>query len=1195
MSAREASPGVNQCRIAGSPRERRVRETCRGPYDGAMSLVDLQRLSSAWSQKYPKQAEGGESALMGFAFQCQAVLLASVRAWLESTLQADDDPMAFCEVLSDLAVRKDDGVLVVSQLKYTQSSGMVISALGDLFRIDQVAVSDTPDLLPKLRFRILSARPHLKSVQGTIDDWAPKGVALNDPALVAFKGRLVAEIQDDPEGELLALLANKLHAQRPLTTSRAWQGDLLAASLIGKSAFEQVALRIWNDLRAMKEALRHRPADIVAWTAADRAPEDVARGRVLIGQQPGMRNLREGYFAPREALTQRLAARAAEWIDAQGAEEDDTLRLPLFWIGGRSGTGKSVMLLQLLARLHEQGHVSILLPSSVRQLPAAIAWARELGGPGRRVLIGIDDPHAPADQGDALGMWSKALDELHAARQSGEAWAIPLILCCGPTEQAEQLGAEMTDGVSVHIEALPDETPADIAELREWYRQRTGKEPPPVGDDNVLLVQLFFEWRTKTGIGAFASRLQDRIRRRDPSGTLETALAHILAINRLYCGANRLAIEASLSDTMLDALDRLRANGHLEDDPSVGRPGLWLGHPHLAEAVYAHWFPPDRSKRQRVGHLKAAVLGALHHGTTPSGQTGPLWAISRAIGPLGRRGDVAERLNEDEAVQVLTEVHAEVRAAGEIGWSHLPAWVQLDACLPTLKLKPRPIAVAMQRLAIASGTETGLWLTCRKLLEHSRTLEPAARPDAVIEAILALLDRLPEWRDWSSVAEDVIAHTGSVQVLRRIEAWLPSRLPRPAPQRLLARALVLAGPGETSLHRLALESLASAKVTDGWCAIGSVLLDADWSRPAVLDWMAVRHKQLKMAPLLLKLIELREPRALTWALAWTGQHHRRPVANRMLEALCDRSKDDRVIPWALAWLEAGHPHSTLLLSRLIEIDPHRTRDVGMRWLERTPMAARAWSFGWEAMWRRWTRDTALKDVAFDWLARVPIEHPAWNFFLRRLIDHYPTDDALWAKGLEWLQATPCGDSNWPGVLQVMCESRDDASDLNPQSLRWLSQRGDDPQWSFLWHQAWDMGADRTVLIGLGAAWLESAPASVETWFHLWRVLWKARPGDVDLAAKAIAWLADVCPPDAGFWASVWLYVRREKAVEPLRGMALAWLRAAASDEYHWPNVWRALWDGDPGDVELIQRGNAWLAEGVTSEFTHRVSKALQGR
>ena len=91
---------------------------------------------------------------------------------------------------------------------------------------------------------------------------------------------------------------------------------------------------------------------IYIWRDIDRPPSQITSGKVLTGEQPLPSNLRDGYFAPRPDVYNDLAEKFFQWWRDYHQAGDCSLRLPIFWISGRSGSGKSVALLHLLAHIH---------------------------------------------------------------------------------------------------------------------------------------------------------------------------------------------------------------------------------------------------------------------------------------------------------------------------------------------------------------------------------------------------------------------------------------------------------------------------------------------------------------------------------------------------------------------------------------------------------------------------------------------------------------------------------------------------------------------------------------------------------------------------------------------------------------------------------------------------------------------------
>ena len=369
---------------------------------------DLGHLKKKWSQKYPRRISGGVAAVAGFHYQFLTYLLESVNAWLGLEYEKDK-PQVFTECISDIISSHKQNVVLITQVKITQSSKHIRDALSELWEINKLALEETPDLVKRLQFRILSARKGLKNVRRSIENWRPSDAELGVKELKDFQTRTQADIFSHPEDELLSLLANKLKARRPRETIQRWLGCLLRAG--DKNNFESEAKNIWNELHGLIVAGmdQQKPAAIYIWTYADRPPDSLAKGNVLTGSQPIIDNLRKGYFAPRDELYNSIGDRIVNWIENNPAEIDPVMRLPIFWIGGRSGCGKSVALLNVLAILHEAGHGPILyLGNKVDSFPDAISWSQYIVNEERPecpVIIAIDDPYSPSAQQDAERLW----------------------------------------------------------------------------------------------------------------------------------------------------------------------------------------------------------------------------------------------------------------------------------------------------------------------------------------------------------------------------------------------------------------------------------------------------------------------------------------------------------------------------------------------------------------------------------------------------------------------------------------------------------------------------------------------------------------------------------------------------------------------------------------------------------------------
>jgi hypothetical protein len=805
-----------------------------------VSLADLHRLEEAWSAKFPRQAGGGEAAIAGFHYQFLQVLLETARAWIELPADQRSNPTVLSERLSDIANATGPHV-VVTQVKYTQSSGMVTSALGDLWRIYQVASSEMPDLLERLRFRILSARASLVDVDATIRRWRPQDIGAEDPQLVDFRARVEHALHSDPENDLLALLANELRAQSPLAIVHAWLGRLLEAAR-EPDGYERAAREIWNTLHELDQARGRQPATgIHVWTTRDRPPGSVRPGSFLTGEQPLVKHLREGFFAPRPDLFEPLADRVTAWLSSNPAATDKGARLPFYWLAGRSGAGKSVALLHVLALLHERGHGPILwLGNRVANLPAAIRYVHEVRRKDHPVVIAIDDPYAPATQGDMASVRQEALAELQESRESGDASSLPLIVCCGPTEQAERLRDEWSSDALVTIDPLGKESTPDLTALRAWYRARAGQDAPDIGDENVLLVQLFFQWRAGISMGEFANRFRRRIQAADPTGGVERALARMLALNRLYVGYCTGAFNQALSPEQRDVVARLRHEEHLAEDVVSVRSGLWLAHPHLADAIYEAWHPAGSSKNVRKDHLRAGILDALRSGASLAEETAPLWGLSGAFGQDAGARELAQRVRQTDIGELLEETYGHLGGA-RMPQGHLPVWIQLRVRVPGLALKPDPVAEAIDRLRSDNVPGAGLRYTCHKLLEHYHTFDSEIRT-RVVDALVSMLGDALDWQDWPHVATHACRATADGRLPGLIAKWLASHEGSRLAPRILWSGLRCA-PTSPELLQAGRQFLATVSIEHGaWGVVWEALWrghegDA-WLNRLAREWLA---------------------------------------------------------------------------------------------------------------------------------------------------------------------------------------------------------------------------------------------------------------------------------------------------------------------------------------------------------------------
>ena len=741
-------------------------------------------LCGEWSRLRPRG--GGAAALAGFDFQLAAALVEMVRRFdMASFHRHGSAPSGdvFLEALSDIAVQQG-GLIVVTQAKLTLQSGTLKHALDELWAIDQLARSATPDLVGRLRYRIATSRNALRTWETTRERWNPTG-GRDEVAVAGFRNSVLCEVLPDPRLTAVELLASDFKAEDPVALVEGYIGKLLGAART--AGFHTAASEISSSLAGLLNAATKRTSEFRLWRATDQPPAEVLfakddRQAVRVGERLTVRDLREGLLANRAVYASVLDA-CETWLASLSI---GAAKIPVFWIEGRSGTGKSAALLHLLAKIHgdDPSRAVLWLGTRSDATGRAVAWAGNLLRQGYQVLIGIDDP-ASGQQAEAFASGirqaRKERDIVYDSEvESGRQIPLPIaVVCCGPAEQRED--AMRLGGGEIEITSfvLPRETRADLDELAAFFHARTGRDPPTLEGD-VLLVQRFFEWE-KGRIDDFARSFRTRLLNFDadrPQKKVFETVARILAFGRLYIDYPADPIESDRAeDATLDrafvllARDQTHFVFDVQDEMDRART-VRLTHPHLADAIYRVWFEADGDRVHRRAHLQSGFESAIaRQGLPIAARLAPLWAVARlSTGRSPGHDDVRDltgRLDlvREDLRRVLPGLYLRARLVpAYMPLTDLPVWTDLDAYLE-LYLQPSPIAVLAGEIAHATAPRPGLRLACHKLLEHRERHYAHLNAADMVAGLLYRLsgwqnDNGSPWHDWAALAEDFIRKCG---------------------------------------------------------------------------------------------------------------------------------------------------------------------------------------------------------------------------------------------------------------------------------------------------------------------------------------------------------------------------------------------------------------------------------------------------
>lgn len=338
----------------------------------ATSATEFQRLIISWRSEYPKRASGGAWAIAGFSFQISSFLLQ-----LFKTLRSDAGLIhpVYMEELSDI-VQQINGKVILIQAKRTLQNDTLKSIAEEGYIISDLCLRETPNLLGRLQLRIATRNNettrkisdlNLKEVisGGKPDIWKHALQMFGDNPIV---------IDGDPIEQLRAFLWNDGIENVDSLIHRCQGVVLESFESPSNINSDQIAARLADlfFIERRREAWA-RPGDLLS--LQDIQPSSTGTYReILTGQIPKLEHLRSGCFRQRQILFNSLWENFSRWQDTYSSTT--LTKIPVFWIGGRSGDGKSVLLLQLIARhLSARPENPCILIDSPERLPIIIRYS----------------------------------------------------------------------------------------------------------------------------------------------------------------------------------------------------------------------------------------------------------------------------------------------------------------------------------------------------------------------------------------------------------------------------------------------------------------------------------------------------------------------------------------------------------------------------------------------------------------------------------------------------------------------------------------------------------------------------------------------------------------------------------------------------------------------------------------------------
>lgn len=1035
------------------------------------------RLRDGWASRFPEKAGGDGPVSADLDFQLHSVLRDAIAAWLRQP--GSRSPLA--EALSGLAVTGGPDQPLTVQAKLTGHGDSVRTALEDLWSVAQTAVEVLADGAANLRFELRCRRRASSAAHSVVDRWQPAQGGDAD-AVADFKARLRLTADPSPRSEAVEMLTSvPLRARNPLGWIDRWTERLASATSEGRNPAD-LADELFSDLTALR---LNAPKDslsqgIVVLTDAFAPPTEVTEGDYLAGGQPKPKHVMDGFFADQPWQVDPEAERLELWLDSvESTEADIDRKLPVYWFEGRSGCGKSVLMLQTLARIRQTNRGMMLwLGNDVEELPEAVAFALANAETGDQTIIVVDDGFSPAAQARSGEHWRRAVRALSTARNEGR--RLPVIVTCGPTEQRSAFQSAFLDDVDVTHKRVNEDLDADhVAELERWFTARTNRPlPAHLTSSNVLMVQRFFQYGTGASLESFARRFKTRLEGMEASSRVPSFIAKLLAVNRLYVGLPE-ASRRALTDAERDVLDQLTEDDkHIIVSTDSGRGGVWLAHPHLADALFQGWFG-ERDARKAAGVLRDAIIECGLVGENPAERTAPLTALTLAV---GRSHTAAFQNRLDPALlpdAIAAAYETLARSTVGIGPEDLPAWIRLEQALPGMVLTPTPQTLGTAAIKDPS-LATGTWLaTAHALLD---TLRPG---DEDTEELLDALRRRIGAPDASSsgagtIAARVASFTGARPDLDALAHWLDD------PQHWTHAGWPVA---YTALGSLT-DSDSAARTALAWLKSDTTVTNPGWGYVLghKLSWVEDRARERVLKA------------AVTWLVNPDAAAN--PAWSHVAQTLLRETQGELLMTVQRAsveWLGDERSLRTtawhhLYLRMLDQVPPSARRDraqltaLGRQWLQSPNSFSPGWPIIFDALHSTLGAEEReeLLGAVTDWvLDEAHFPDSNWINVCTGLMRHLgPREHAsLVALATIWARE-PMHQflGHWGKFLKrlirvVEVTGRDELVGIATQWLReWIDQ--DDPRWGEVAQTLLRVtdGTDQTELLGLVRQWIVTEPA-----------------------------------------------------------------------------------------------------------------------
>ncbi len=313
--------------------------------------------------------------------------------------------------------------------------------------------------------------------------------------------------------------------------------------------------------------------------------------RKAVGGKVTWEKLLEGAYMPREQHLNAVYEAFSEWqnnvVSACAAG-----KIPLFWIGGRSGDGKSTLLLQLVQKiLNINRRLNIFQASSGNKISEIIQHNNLIYINKKEIpIIVVDDLHLS----DAMSGYFENI-KYHDI----------IILACGPTPEFKSFKHKYKNIFESDLYEISSQSSKERNSLAEWF-----DVAPQIENlySNQILVETLFEFAIGETIEDFADKFKQRLKNRNFYEATKSALS----LNLFDMLAPLQLAESQNATLSLEDMSN-KNHLHFEKGKQFEIEGFRLIHGKIAWRLFQRWVTDEYENSNTLHCLAESIALALNH------------------------------------------------------------------------------------------------------------------------------------------------------------------------------------------------------------------------------------------------------------------------------------------------------------------------------------------------------------------------------------------------------------------------------------------------------------------------------------------------------------------------------------------------------------------------------------------------------